>query len=63
MFVLAKQFFSRKVSSKAGGRTTKVGATIKKYIVTVSFMLIYRGCNQQLPPVAFGKVDLLAIAK
>ena len=32
MFVLAEQFFSREVSSKAGGRTTKVGATIKKKI-------------------------------
>ena len=32
-------------------------------MVTFSFMFINRGCNQQLPPVTFGKMDLLAIAK
>ena len=36
---------------------------LKKYMVTFSFISVNRGCNQQLPPVTFGKVDLLAIAK
>ena len=58
-------FFSREVSSKTGGRTTEVGATIffLKYMVTFSFVFVNRECNQKLPPVTFWKVDLLATAK
>ena len=36
---------------------------LKKYMVTFSFIFSNRRRNELLPPVTFGKVDLLAIAK
>ena len=53
MFVLAKHSFSREVSSEAGGRTKKVGATMKKekkrstWLLSVLF--INKASSQHLP--------------
>ena len=53
MFVLAKQFVSRGVISKSGGRTRKVGASIKKVQGYVQFHVHKHGMPPTFTPCYF----------
>ena len=57
------QFFSREVSSKAGGRSRKVCASIKKVHGYFQFYVHKHRMQLHLLHVTFQKLGLLAIAK
>ena len=63
VFVLAEWFFSREVSSKAGRRTKKVGATIKKkknaWLLSVSCLLTEDATNSYLQLLSGRWISLL----